>query len=151
MFRHRHRSEVPSLNTASTADISFMLLIFFLVVSSMDSDRGMRRQLPPPAENEELTLDIAKEHVLRVELDAEGLLTCDGDTVSLTALTGRVKEFAAKDPDVNVVAVETSRDARYDDYFHMQQAIVGAYRQLGVKPRISELATDPEAKEGGRP
>lgn len=151
MFRHRHRSEVPSLNTASTADISFMLLIFFLVVSSMDSDRGMRRQLPPPAENEELTLDIAKEHVLRVGLGAEGVLTCDGDTLSLAALAGRVKEFAAKAPDVNVVAVEFSREARYDDYFHMQQAIVGAYRQLGVKPRISELTPDPESKEGGRP
>jgi biopolymer transport protein ExbD len=37
---------VPSLNTTSTADISFMLLIFFLVVSSMDIDKGLERLLP---------------------------------------------------------------------------------------------------------
>ena len=38
---------MPSLNTTSTADISFMLLIFFLVVSSMDIDKGLERLLPP--------------------------------------------------------------------------------------------------------
>ena len=39
---------VPGLNTTSTADISFMLLIFFLVTTSMDVDKGLLRQLPAP-------------------------------------------------------------------------------------------------------
>jgi len=150
MFRHRHRGEVPSLNTASTADISFMLLIFFLVVSSMDTDKGMRRQLPPPPQQEEQSLDIAKSHVLRVCLEADNQLTCDGDTVSLAELAGRVGQFALVDPQENVVAVETDRKARYDAYFHMQQAIVGAYRKLGLPPRISEVPRE-ETQEGGRP
>ena len=47
MFRRRKR-DIPGLNTTSTADISFMLLIFFLVTSSMDTDKGLPRQLPPP-------------------------------------------------------------------------------------------------------
>ena len=46
MFRHKeHR--VPGLNTTSTADISFMLLIFFLVTTNMDIDKGLQRQLAP--------------------------------------------------------------------------------------------------------
>lgn len=40
MFRRKEKRSVPGLNTTSTADISFMLLILFLVASSMDLDRG---------------------------------------------------------------------------------------------------------------
>ena len=47
MIKRNKRRLVPSLNTTSTADISFMLLIFFLVTTSMDLDKGLRRVLPP--------------------------------------------------------------------------------------------------------
>ena len=151
MFRHRHSSETPSLNTASTADISFMLLIFFLVVSSMDTDKGMRRQLPPPPQQEEQTLDIARSHVLQVTLDANDQVTCNGDTVTLTTLAAKVGQFAAVDPEQNVVAVETDRHAHYDAYFHMQQTIIGAYRQAGLPPRISEVPRNEAQEGGGRP
>ena len=43
----RGKREVPGLNTTSTADISFILLVFFLVISSMDSTKGVFKQLPP--------------------------------------------------------------------------------------------------------
>ena len=55
---HRGQREIPELNTTSTADISFMLLVFFLVTSSMDSDKGLRRQLPPPPQEEQQPVDI---------------------------------------------------------------------------------------------
>ena len=47
MIRIKRHRRVPRLNTTSTADISFMLLIFFLVTTSMDIDKGLLRQLPP--------------------------------------------------------------------------------------------------------
>ena len=50
-FHHRRRS-VPQLNTTSTADISFMLLIFFLVTTNMDVDKGITRQLPPQGQQQ---------------------------------------------------------------------------------------------------
>ena len=46
----RKKRKVPSLNASSTADISFILLIFFLVTTSMDTDSGLARRLPPPPE-----------------------------------------------------------------------------------------------------
>ena len=52
MFK-RKKHIVPSLNTTSTADISFILLIFFLVTSSMDIDKGLGRVLPPLEPEEE--------------------------------------------------------------------------------------------------
>ena len=52
MFRWKHR-DVPELNTTSTADISFMLLVFFLVTSSMDTDKGLGRKLAPLDEQQQ--------------------------------------------------------------------------------------------------
>ena len=50
----RSKRKVPGLNASSTADISFILLIFFLVVTSMDTDTGLARRLPnPPDPNQE--------------------------------------------------------------------------------------------------
>ena len=53
----RGKRDVPGLNTTSTADISFILLVFFLVISSMDSTKGVFKQLPPEdkAKTEEVT------------------------------------------------------------------------------------------------
>ena len=44
----KKKRKMPGLNTSSTADISFMLLIFFLVTTSMDTDTGLGRTLPKP-------------------------------------------------------------------------------------------------------
>lgn len=50
--------KVPDVNTSSTADIAFLLLIFFLVTSSMDTDSGLARRLPPPPQDEEQLSEI---------------------------------------------------------------------------------------------
>ena len=49
----RKKRGVPGINSSSTADIAFMLLIFFLITTSMDTDRGLARRLPPPPENKD--------------------------------------------------------------------------------------------------
>ena len=45
------KRKVPDINSSSTADIAFLLLIFFLITTSMDTDRGLARLLPPPPED----------------------------------------------------------------------------------------------------
>ena len=67
MFKHRSH-KIPALNTTSTADISFMLLIFFLVTTSMDRDQGLMRQLPPLEDDkqEQLT-DVSKDNVMMLQ------------------------------------------------------------------------------------
>ena len=49
----KKKRKVPSLNASSMADVSFLLLTFFLLVSSMDTDSGLARRLPPPPQNED--------------------------------------------------------------------------------------------------
>jgi len=154
MLRHHRSGEVPSLNTTSTADISFMLLIFFLVTSSMDTDKGLLRRLPPAPQAEEQTLDVRQEDVLRVRIDADDHLTCQGDTISDKTLTLRAAKFIKEHGERHVVSVQVDRKTSYDAYFHMQSALVRAYRGSGQRQRISEEeptdSSNDNAKGGGR-
>ena len=150
---HRPSRKVPGLNTTSTADISFMLLIFFLVTSSMDTDKGLHRQLPPPQdEQKEQELMVRERNVLELRLDADDRLTIGGEQASLSQLEQRVVEFVANaknDPslpekstrDVNlfgrtqvsdrhIISIQVDRHTSYDAYFQMQNAIVAAYNNL---------------------
>lgn len=59
--------KVPSLNASSMADVSFLLLTFFLLVSNMDVDSGLARRLPPPPQTEEETsVDVQRRNLLVV-------------------------------------------------------------------------------------
>ena len=109
MFRKRYRQQIPELNTTSTADISFMLLIFFLVTSSMDTEKGLLRQMAPPPQQEEQLTDINKDCVLQVELDAHDQLTCNGIVMTPQQLAKEVKTMASVNREGHVVAVKADR------------------------------------------
>ena len=173
MFRRRHSEPVQELNTSSTADISFMLLIFFLVTSSMDTDKGLMRQLPPLPDEKQQPMDVKQDHVMIIRLDAKDNLSLDGTLLSDIQLTEELKHRIEADRLEHVISIETCRETSYEAYFHVQNAVVRAYgslrdaraRQLCGKPysrcsaderedvdhyypqRISEAP--PKQKEGG--
>jgi biopolymer transport protein ExbD len=133
MFRRRRFEQIPELNTSSTADISFMLLIFFLVTSSMDTDKGLLRQLPPPLQEQQPPQDIRKDHVLQVTLDASDQLAVNGTLLTTQQLKEQIMEFIAADRTDHVISIRTDRATTYEAYFRMQNAIVAAYNQLREK------------------
>ena len=120
MFRKRYRQQIPELNTTSTADISFMLLIFFLVTSSMDTEKGLLRQMAPPPQEQQQPTEVNKDHVLQVALDASNQLTCNGKPVDVMMVNR----------EGHVITIHTDRQTSYEAYFKMQNAIVGAYSSL---------------------
>lgn len=154
MFKNRNRNRVPALNTTSTSDISFMLLIFFLVTTSIDSDKGIHRRLPPmPNDVEQQTEQVVKErNLLRVAIGADNSITCGGREVTPDELSVIVQRFVrnkADDPqlpekhmrdipmlgrcavtDRHVIAIQVDRGAGYDAYFKLQNTIAGAYGVL---------------------
>ena len=130
MFRRRRFEQIPELNTSSTADISFMLLIFFLVTSSMDTDKGLLRQLPPLPQEQTPPTDVRKDHVLQVTLDAHDQLAVDGTLVTPQQLCDQITEFVAADRTDHVISIRTDRATTYEAYFRMQNAIVAAYQSL---------------------
>lgn len=148
------KRKVPGLNTSSTADISFMLLIFFLVTTSMDTDQGLGRTLPKPPEDEQMQkqLDVKERNILYVRVSKDNLLMIGDDYVSLDEVKERAKEFIAnkenrpdlpeKNPkkisllgtcmvtDKHVISVQTDRNTSYWVYFEVQDRIVAAYNEL---------------------
>ena len=142
MFRKRSYRQIPELNTTSTADISFMLLIFFLVTSSMDTDKGLLRQMaPPPLENEQ-PMDIQKDLVMRVTIDADNQILCDDEIVTPQQLTEKVVALASVNREEHVISIEADPASTYETYFRMQDAIVGAYHALRQQYALKHYGRD---------
>ena len=80
----KKKRKVPALNASSMADISFLLLTFFLLVSSMDTDSGLARRLPPPPQNEDQqqTVDVQRRNLLVVLVNSkdETMVTSQAET-----------------------------------------------------------------------
>ena len=154
MLRNRDRKHrVPELNTTSTADISFMLLTFFLVTTSMDSDEGIVRQLPlMPADKEQAVAEVKRRNVMVIAIDAADSLTCNGRPVAMAGLKDAVMEFIDNKSgradlpervwrDIpllgrcsvtanHVVFIRADRAATYKAYFAVQDAVAAAYNEL---------------------
>ena len=103
-FRRRHR-DIPELNTTSTADISFMLLVFFLVTSSMDSDKGLGRKLAPIDEQQQEQVDVNRSDVLQIRIDEHDALFCDDKPATLAQLQQQVEScVASRQTDPYIIA-----------------------------------------------
>ncbi|MCD7925628.1 biopolymer transporter ExbD [Bacteroidaceae bacterium] len=163
----RKKRGVPGINSSSTADIAFMLLIFFLITTSMDTDRGLARRLPPPPENKDQKQDdiIVKErNVLQVRLNKDDQLMCGQDYIDIKQLREKAKEFIANPYDdeklpekhrknipllgdqmvteKHVISVQNDVGTSYKAYIDVQNELVAAYNELR-----DELA---KAKFGGK-
>lgn len=135
ILRHAKRT-VPQLNTTSTADISFILLVFFLVMTSMDVDKGLQRQLPPiDNKPQEEVADISKSNLLELKITAQSKLLADGKPMELSQLRRHVVAFIGKkaDPQRHVISLDVDRSASYDAYFNVQNELIAAYNQLRDK------------------
>ena len=130
MIFRRKRREVPGLNTTSTADISFMLLVFFLVTTSMDADKGMNRQLPPKQDEKQEMMDVDRSKVMSLALSEEGLLTIDEKIADIDKIRRQLKEFIVSAGPSHIIELKTDRKCDYDTYFHLQNEIVRSYREI---------------------
>ena len=154
----KKKRKVPGLNASSTADISFILLIFFLITTSMDTDTGLARRLPQPPEDEEIKqeLKIKERNVMEVRVNAAGFLWVkDGtgsDWADIRDLRNRAKVFIKNEQDLSslpekhavnidllgqcyltdkhVISVQTDRGTPYNMYFQVQNELVAAYNEL---------------------
>ena len=162
----KRNRKVPGINASSTADIAFMLLIFFLITTSMDTDRGLARRLPPPPENKDQKSDIIvkERNVLQVRLNKDDQLMVGGEWSDIKQLREKAKEFIANpndDPNMpekhaknipffgdvmitekHVISVQNDVGTSYEAYLQVQNELVAAYNELR-----SELAKSKFGKE----
>ncbi len=90
----RRSRENPEINAGSMADIAFLLLIFFLVTTTMDQDTGILRLLPPPLDELPEDPPIVKEkNVYEVLVNANDQLLVEGDFMDISELKDGAIEF----------------------------------------------------------
>ena len=90
------KRKTPGINGSSSADIAFMLLIFFLITTSMDTDKGLARRLPPPVpkdQKNDTDVDIKKRNLLVVLINSNNQILCGDQFVDIKQLKERIKEF----------------------------------------------------------
>ena len=150
----KQKREVPELNSSSTADIAFLLLVFFLMTTSMAVNKGLARRLPPPVPAEQKTEDlkVKERNVFVVLINSEDQLLVRGEYTELADLKEKAKEFiknAGDDPNMpekdpmdveyfgtvlvtknHVISLQNDRGTSYAAYINVQNELVAAYNEL---------------------
>jgi len=89
----RRKKGIPDINAASMADIAFMLLIFFLVTTTMSVDKGITRKLPPPVPPDAETPKVKERNVLSVLVNKDNQVAVNGELTEISLVTEKVKDF----------------------------------------------------------
>ena len=141
--------KIPQINASSMADISFLLLIFFLVTTSMDVNQGLARRLPAPIPPDQKVedKDINKRNLLVVKINSANQL------MDVKQLKEKAKEFIKNESNSDyypklveedfgapfgmvkytkdhVISVQNDVDTRYQSYLDVQNELVAAYNEL---------------------
>ncbi len=148
------KREIQEINASSMADISFLLLIFFLVTTSMATDKGLSRTLPPPSTNEEKTqdVDVNKRNILMILVNSNDKLMVNMEPMDVSKLKEKAKEFIenpANKEDLpekelvnvpyigsrmvttkHVISLQNDRGTSYQAYIAVQNELVAAYNEL---------------------
>ncbi|KAA1247445.1 biopolymer transporter ExbD [Aquimarina sp. RZ0] len=145
------RRVAPEVNAGSMADIAFLLLIFFLVSTTIETDYGISRRLPPPPEDHKAEVVIKEKNLFRVELNQAGALFVEKKPMQLMDLKEAAVAFldnggskeqlcsyckglgdpASSDhPDSAVISLVNSRETKYEAYIAVQNEILSAYAEL---------------------
>ena len=134
--KRREEAEVPG---SSLADIAFLLLIFFLLVTTIDVDTGIGMVLPPKPEENVEPPPVKERNMLKILVNAEGLVLMDEQPTAISEVKKKVKEFVdnhGKDPNLSVspdkaiVSIKTQRQTPYSIYIDMLDEVMGAYEEL---------------------
>ncbi len=89
------KRDIPEINAGSMADIAFLLLIFFLVTTTMDKDTGILRQMSVKFDMPEdyTPPDVAKRNLLKIQANAQGQLMIRKDIADLSMIREKVRDF----------------------------------------------------------
>ncbi|MEM7102409.1 MAG: biopolymer transporter ExbD [Bacteroidota bacterium] len=128
------------INAGSMADVAFLLLIFFLVVTTIDVDKGITVKLPPWCEEcIDDYIPIAKHNLFSVKVNARNEIMVRGEPIVLDAIRDKAKAFISNngvDPNLSssprkaVIALQNDRNTTYDTYISVYNELKAAYNEL---------------------
>ena len=151
------KRKVQEINASSMADIAFLLLIFFLVTTTMSVDKGLSRRLPPPLppNMEKKDVEVNKRNILVVLINSNNQLMVQGEPLDVRELKDRAKEFILNEaresslPEIlpvdieidgktetyevtknHVISLQNDRGTEYQKYLEVQNELVAAYNEI---------------------
>ena len=146
----RNKRAIPEINAGSMADIAFLLLIFYLVTTTMDTDKGINRKLPPI--DDELVQDpppIKERNIFTVLVNSNDQLLVEEEYLEISELRAKAMEFidnngdgsceyckgysvatSSDNPDKAVISLQNDRGTSYGMYVKVQNELVAAYEDL---------------------
>ncbi|MBR4440475.1 MAG: biopolymer transporter ExbD [Bacteroidales bacterium] len=108
--------QVGEINASSQADIAFLLLIFFLVTTSMNVDQGLFRQLPPPSDGQQDNHEkINERNIFIVLINKDNQLAIEGEPADFSELTERTIKFLTNPSNSESLAEQVKASKKYDD------------------------------------
>ncbi len=146
--------KTPGLNTQSTADIAFLLLCYFLMVSTMDQDSGLQRRLPPMPDKNQKVEDqkVNRRNIIVVKINSADRIFAGNEAIDISQLKDKVKEFLqnpSEDPKLpekelkdiegfrkdfpvskGVISLQNDRGTSYKAYIAVQNELVKAVNEL---------------------
>jgi biopolymer transport protein ExbD len=145
--------KTPAINSSSTADIAFLLLCYFLMTTTMGSQTGLSRRLPPMPENQQKVEDqkVNRRNIIIVKINSADRLLAGSDPIDVSQLKDKIKEFLtnpANDPNLpekeeqdiegfgkypvskGVISLQNDRGTSYHAYIAVQNELVKAINEL---------------------
>lgn len=147
------RGGAPEVNAGSMADIAFLLLIFFLVTTKIETDAGLDRMLPPKEELDEEVI-IKQKNIFTVQIGKDGQLLVEEELMDLKDLKDAAVAFldnggapngdplfcnyckgerspeSSDNPDKAIISLKNDRETKYGVYITVQNQLVAAYNEL---------------------
>ncbi|MCQ2130220.1 MAG: biopolymer transporter ExbD [Bacteroidales bacterium] len=159
------KKKTPAINSSSTADIAFLLLCYFLMTTTMGSQNGLSRRLPPmPDPNQKLEdQKVNRRNIIVVKINSADRLLAGSEPMDISQLKDKVKEFLTNpldDPNLpektmtdiegfgqypvskGVISLQNDRGTSYQAYIAVQNELVKA---------VNEIRDDFALKNYGKP
>jgi biopolymer transport protein ExbD len=139
MLLKKKKREGAEINGSSMADIAFLLLIFFLVTTTINVDTGIGMILPPPLDPEVEPPPIKERNQMNILVNAQGLILMDEKPTQIGDVRERLKEFIdnpnkdetlAMSPEAAIVSLKTQKETPYRIYIDMLDEVMASYKEL---------------------
>jgi biopolymer transport protein ExbD len=155
--------KMPQLNTGSMADISFLLLTFFLLTSSINTDMGITRKLPPPLDPNVEPPEIKQRNIFTVLVNQNNKLLVENKQSDISLLRTQTKEFLSNPsnnsdlPEMEmknipylgdvfvaknaIISLKNDRGTSYEMYMQVQNELTAAINELRDELSMDKFGT----------
>ena len=131
------KKKVPAMNTSSTADIAFLLLCYFLMTTTMGSQTGLSRRLPPMPDPNQKVEDqkVNRRNIIVVKINSADRLIAGNEPMDVSQLKDKIKEFLTNPNDDPSLPEKTMTDVENFGQYAVSKGVISLQNDRGTSYR----------------